>query len=120
MARKWYFWVKLSQEKKLNYQMRRIKKQISFDDRGIFGYLDEAPKGPISSQIMDKKEFVLVDVFDREYTCHLMTFIRLSTIIPETISYHAEGVSPEWAKEILKKRGIDVKKELAYYIFKKK
>ena len=100
--------------------MVKIKKQISFDDRGIFGYIDLAPNGPISGNNLETKTYEIIDVFDRKYTVYLKTLIRLSSIIPETIAYHSEGMDPEATKKRLIERGIDITKPLAYYIFKKK
>ena len=97
----------------------KIKKQIIFDERGIFGYIDVAPKKSLSSKIA-KKEFRLTDIYDNKYTCYLRVIVRLGSIIPEVLSYHAEGRSPESTTDILSQRGIDITKPLAYYLFMRK
>jgi len=98
---------------------KKINKQIVFDDRLIFAYIDNINQQKVSSKITEKT-FKIVDVFQREYDVHLKTIIRIENVIPEIMSFHAEGTTPELAKTILEKRGVDFDKPLAYFIFKKK
>lgn len=97
----------------------KIKRSIVFDERNIFGYITTEPKQKISGDKM-KESFKIVDVFKNEYEVYLQTIVRIGKTIPEVISFHAEGTSPERAKDIISKRGVDVNQPLAYLIFKKK
>lgn len=114
----WNKWIKFGTNEKMMRETK-IKKQITFDDRGVFGYIDQAPQKPISTKATEFPR-ELVDMYGKRYTCYLRTMLKLDKIIPETISYHAEGRSPEGTKKILQERGIDITQPLAYYVFQRK
>jgi len=98
---------------------KKIKKQIFFDNNRIFGYIDLAPENGVNLA-ENNGLFLVQDIYDKKYECYLKSIVRISTQIPEVISYHCEGKSPETTLEVLKNRGVDITQNLAYYIFQKK
>lgn len=97
----------------------KIKKQIFFDERGVFGYFSKEPNEPIAAANINK-EFILEDIYGRQYNCYLRTVVRIGFQIPEVLAYHCEGVNPEIAKKYIEKRGVDTSQPLAYYVYQKK
>ena len=97
----------------------QVKKEVFFDSNGIFPYISKAPTVGISESKLNV-EVLLQDTKEKEFEARLVTFSRFEGIIPEIMSYHAEGVGSAICEEILKERlDLDPLPELAYYLYQK-
>jgi hypothetical protein len=95
------------------------KLEARINDLKVIGFITNALPSKITMEQFPIK-VILVDKESRkEYPAEWLSYLRFGETIPELLSYHSEGTTPNLAFEEIQKRcGITHPNQLAYYLYK--
>lgn len=108
-------------EKKATMKKIEIKKASLFSKIGHLPYIGKYISGVINSSHLPIDVLVVDPETKEEFLCQLIAVLPFKNNIPEILSYHATGMHPSIATDIiLQQTGTVSINQLAYYLYEHK